>query len=257
MNDEELASDLLFNAICFDDLEKVQLILQDGSASFGSRFMAEGTVLFHCAAMNKLRILDWLLTEGHASIGMRDPQGNTVLLLAAARGNLEMIQWLLKEGGSNIAERNNLGCTALLCASCVHSSIFHFTVVQWLLEHGGARIEEATTVGRTLWDHLQDEIKNGPRNFESLSQMLRVALARGVPPPELYFLAKVDVGIEIARLLREGLRLRALLPSFLRQRQALLAEHTPLIGPLRALISGYEKPNTTEELWATGLGADQ
>jgi hypothetical protein len=130
-------------------------------------------------------------------------------------------------------------------------------VVQWLLEHGGASIEEATTVGRTFWDHLQDHLKLGLGELKSLSQFLRVALARGVPPPELYFLAKVDVGIVIARLLRGGLRLRALLPSFLRQRQALLAEHTPLIGPLRALISDYVEPTTTEELWATGLGADQ
>jgi hypothetical protein len=57
-------------------------------------------------------------------------------------------------------------------------------------------------------------------------------------------------------MLQEGGRLRARLPAYLVQRRALLDEHCPLIAPLRALVHGYEEPTTTEELWATGLGAD-
>jgi hypothetical protein len=34
-----------------------------------------------------------------------------------------------------------------------------------------------------------------------------------------------------------------------------LDAHCPLIPPLRALVHGYEEPTTTDELWATGLGA--
>jgi hypothetical protein len=34
-----------------------------------------------------------------------------------------------------------------------------------------------------------------------------------------------------------------------------LDAHCPLITPLLALVSGYEMPTTTDELWATGLGA--
>jgi hypothetical protein len=58
-----------------------------------------------------------------------------------------------------------------------------------------------------------------------------------------------------ARMVRVGARLQAGLPAYLARRQALLAEHCPLIAPLRDLVRGYEMPTTTEELWATGLGA--
>jgi hypothetical protein len=58
-----------------------------------------------------------------------------------------------------------------------------------------------------------------------------------------------------SRVAEEGARLRAGLLAYLARRRALLAEHTSLIAPLRALVSGYEEPTTTEELWATGLGA--
>jgi hypothetical protein len=55
-------------------------------------------------------------------------------------------------------------------------------------------------------------------------------------------------------VVEEGAQLRAGLPAFLARRRALIAEHTSLIAPLRALISSYEEPTTTAELWATGLG---
>jgi hypothetical protein len=73
------------------------------------------------------------------------------------------------------------------------------------------------------------------------------------PPPTL-------VGTlvpEHARVLEEGARLRARLPAFLAQRRALLDDHCPLISSLLALIRDYDPgPTTTEEIWATGLGAD-
>jgi hypothetical protein len=56
-------------------------------------------------------------------------------------------------------------------------------------------------------------------------------------------------------VVQEGARLRARLPAFLARRRALLDESCLLIGPLQALVLGYEQPTTTEELWATGLGA--
>jgi hypothetical protein len=54
-------------------------------------------------------------------------------------------------------------------------------------------------------------------------------------------------------MVKEGMRLRAGFPAYLTQRRALLDEHCPLIAPLRALISEYEVPTTTEKLWAAGL----
>jgi hypothetical protein len=63
---------------------------------------------------------------------------------------------------------------------------------------------------------------------------------------------------EHARVLEEGARLRARLPAYLAQRRALLEEHCSLISPLLALVCGYDpEPTTTEEIWATGLGADR
>jgi hypothetical protein len=59
----------------------------------------------------------------------------------------------------------------------------------------------------------------------------------------------------VETVLEEGARLRARLPVYLAQRRALLDEHCPLILPLLDLVHGYDKPTTTEEIWATGLGA--
>jgi hypothetical protein len=49
------------------------------------------------------------------------------------------------------------------------------------------------------------------------------------------------MSLEHSHIVEEGARLRAGLPAYLAQR--------------RALVSSYEEPTTTEELWATGLGA--
>jgi hypothetical protein len=49
--------------------------------------------------------------------------------------------------------------------------------------------------------------------------------------------------------------MRARLPAYLARRRALLDQHTALIAPLWALVSSYEEPSTTQELWATRLGA--
>jgi hypothetical protein len=75
---------------------------------------------------------------------------------------------------------------------------------------------------------------------------------KGAPPAE--FVARLKP--EHARVVEEGARLRAALPAYLVQRRALLDAHCPLIAPLRALVRGYDpESTTTEELWATGLGA--
>jgi hypothetical protein len=39
------------------------------------------------------------------------------------------------------------------------------------------------------------------------------------------------------------------------QRRALLDARFPLLPPLQDLVHDYEEPTTTDELWATGLGA--
>jgi hypothetical protein len=85
-----------------------------------------------------------------------------------------------------------------------------------------------------------------------LSALLRVMVLRSAPPADL----ASQLRPEHARVVEEGARLRAALPAYLAQRQALLDAHCPLIAPLRALIREYDpEPTTTEELWATGLDA--
>jgi hypothetical protein len=64
----------------------------------------------------------------------------------------------------------------------------------------------------------------------------------------------VQMSLQHSSVAQEGARLRTGLPAFLVLRRALLAEHTSLIAPLRALVSSYEEPTTTQELGATGLG---
>jgi hypothetical protein len=61
---------------------------------------------------------------------------------------------------------------------------------------------------------------------------------------------------EYALVKQEWARLRARLPAYITERQALLDDHCPLIAPLLELIHGYDDPSkfTTQELWATGLG---
>jgi hypothetical protein len=84
-----------------------------------------------------------------------------------------------------------------------------------------------------------------------VTALLRVMMLQGDPPAELV----PQLNPEHARVVKEGARLRAALPAYLAQRQALLDAHCPMIAPLRALVSEYDpEPVTTKELWATGLG---
>jgi hypothetical protein len=76
--------------------------------------------------------------------------------------------------------------------------------------------------------------------------VLRVA-----PPAEL----SARLSPKHAQVVEDGARLKAGLPAYLARRVVLLDAHCPLIPPLRMLVHGYEEPTTTDELWATGLGA--
>jgi hypothetical protein len=82
--------------------------------------------------------------------------------------------------------------------------------------------------------------------------LLRVMVLKGDPSADFVNQLKP----EHARVVVEGARLRAALPAYLARRRALLDAHCPLIAPILALVRDYDpEPTTTEELWATGLGA--
>jgi hypothetical protein len=203
--------------------------------------------------MGKLETIQRLLVEG-ASITETRPNGNTALLLAAQSGATRTVAWLLKEGGANIGDRNAQGYTALLLAAARGSC----PTVLWLLENG-ADITDRTGDDRTVWSFLGDLIDFTTRmgawdvnnDAAMVSALLRVMVLRDVPRASFVAL----LSPEHARMVQEGARLRSELPAYLAQRRALIAEHCPLIAPLQALVHSYETPTTTEELWATGIGA--
>jgi hypothetical protein len=128
--------------------------------------------------------------------------------------------------------------------------------MQWLLEHGGSSITERSKFGLSVWDLLYHSAELPPFDSASatvLSSLLRVMVLHEDPPAPFY----VELAAEHVRVVEEGARLRARLPAYLTRRRALQNEQCPLIPPLRALIRDYDpEPTTTEEIWATGLGAE-
>jgi hypothetical protein len=191
-----------------------------------------------------------LLVQGRASIA-----GTSVLVpalhQAALFGKTSIVEWLLAEGGSIVSDVTDQGYTALLFAAA-NLTNHNAETIGWLREHGGADITDTTPDCETVWDFLN-------RDFRfildaatgQITALLRVMVLQSAPPADLV----VQMSPRYSRVVEEGAQLRAGLPVYLARRRALLAEHTSLIAPLRVLVSSYEEPTTTAELWATGLGA--
>jgi hypothetical protein len=194
-----------------------------------------------------------LLVQGGTSIA-----GTLVYLPAlhhaACHGEVSIVEWLLVEGGTNITGVDYDSFTVLLCAA-KRFKYENVETVQWLLEYGEADIMDTTPDGETVWNLLAicsaDVAEGSYLAADCLTALLHVMVLRSAPPAALV----VQMAPRCSRVVEEGARLRARLPAYLARRRALLAEHILLIVPLRALISGYDEPTTTKELWATGLGA--
>jgi hypothetical protein len=170
----------------------------------------------------------------------------TALLHAAESGDLPRVKALLLAlvGGDSVTGRGQ--------AMLLSAQFGHLSTVQWLLEFGGSSITETNDQGKTVWDLLKKRLIERPswlRFASPPTALLRVMLLQGDPPPELA--AKLSPAM--VKMVAEGPILRARIPAYLVQRHALLNAYCPLIAPLRALVQGYQEPNT-EELWATGLG---
>jgi hypothetical protein len=237
-----------------------------------------GMTAIHEASMGgHIPLLKYLLLHG-ARITERDKDNRTALLLAVEEQRLDVVQFLLSsEGGASVTETDDGGDTPLLAAASVDCFP---PMVQWLLEYGGAQITDTDNNGNSVWichykhslpDMLRCAYKRTPRvdqesfvdyisvdgdyvpdgDIEPLVSMLRVMLLHGGPPESL---AK-NLAPPLRRIVKDGARLRARLPAYLTRRRALLDAHCPLLPPLQAIVHGYEEPTTTDEIWATGLGA--
>jgi hypothetical protein len=235
-----------------------------------------GMTALHCACSDgDILCVTYLLKHG-ARITERSNDGKTVLLYAAEGVNLEIIQYLLSsEGGASITETDDEGNTALLVAAGFECDP---AMVQWLLEYGGAQITDTNNAGDTVWTvdwqaslrdllwyayFMDDDGKHVSLDGEytqhedteemtvDMTAMLRVMVLHGGPPASL----TAALAPPFQRIIQDGARLRARLPAYFVRRRALLDAHCPLLPPLLDLVHGYEKPTTTDELWATGLGA--
>jgi hypothetical protein len=236
---------------------------------------SEGIIAHYLACVNgNLSSVKYLLEHG-ARITEKDDKGMTGLLYATESENLEVIQYLLSsEGGASITETANEGNTALLLAAGGDNRCCCPPIVQWLLEYGRAQITDTNNDGDSVWtfncrDSLPNLLMNAYRkkgdgtpvsmdveyaaegDTVALFSMLRVMVLHGGPSESLV----KHCAPPFQRIMQDGARLRARLPAYLAQRRALLDAHCPLLPPLQALVHGYEEITTTDELWATGLGA--
>jgi hypothetical protein len=162
------------------------------------------------------------------------------VLLAAIQGDLPKLQKLLREGVTDVNEADEHGRTALWLAI----KFYKFQTAQWLLKYGGADIYfTVDDIGLYILDPFCAD------TAASIA-LLCVMLLRSDCPD-----FPSSCWPKTAQLVQEGAQLRTRLPAYLLQRRALLDTHCPLLPPLVSLVNGYEVPTTTEELWATRLGA--
>jgi ankyrin repeat protein len=168
-----------------------------------------------------------------------DKMANNDFFDAARRGNLPLVQMMLADGDESITERDYQGRTAHLLAA----RYGRFMMCQWLLEHGGADIADVAA-GQTVWTALKLCFARSD-GLAEVTSLLRVMVLKGAPSGTLVALLR-PVHVQVVEA---GARLRAALPAYLAQRQALLNAHCPLITPLLALVQEYDPEPTT-----TGLG---
>jgi hypothetical protein len=226
------------------------------------------TALLWVCDEEDITAVKYLLEHG-ASLTESSNDGTTALLRAASGGRLQLVRYLHSlECSASITETDGSGNTALLRAAMYHNP----KVVQWLLEYGNAQITDTNSVGDLVWTegyglpvmlkrayaesndgrfptYKGDHVREG--DIVAFAAMLHVMVLHSEPPESL----TNALAPPFQRIVRDGARLRARLPAYLAGRRALLDTNCPLLLPLQALVHGYKEPTTTDELWATGLGA--
>jgi hypothetical protein len=205
------------------------------------------TPLLKAAFEGKLGVVRCLVELG-ADVNKCNGEGATPLMAAAHSGKLDIVRCLV-ESGASVSAADIDGDTALLMSS----RRGHFSTMQFLLEQESASFDDMYSVCDLLRNHVDGYcVDKDEKDGVEVTSLLRVMVLRGDPTTSLV----ARLSRENARVVQEGARLRARLPAYLVQRRALLDAHCPvLLPPLRALVHGYMELTTTEELWATGLGA--
>jgi hypothetical protein len=191
---------------------------------------------------------------------------STALVLAAARSDdlptIEeaLIQWLIDEHGAfkGYGEGSidfGFGDDTPVLKSAATATI-PFSLQ--LPSDVGARNMQCR-----VWYFLDRSLDDPPIDDATVTAILRVFCLTDARPPHDGDFWHPHPGApprsnlldsRIAKVFREWFRIKDRLPAYLDQRRALIDVHCPLISPLRALTYDYDKPTTTEELWATGLG---
>jgi hypothetical protein len=158
------------------------------------------------------------------------------------------------ELGARVGAVDNTGDTALLVCACCG----RYSTMQFMLKEEGANVEDVNIIGENIWDKLIEhfgglEVYNKVEtDTAAMISLLRVMVLRGALLDALV----AQLSPEPARVVRGGAQLRARFPAHLVRPRALLDVHCPvLLPPLRALVHGYTELTTTEEIWATRVGA--
>jgi hypothetical protein len=231
----------------------MRLLVRGLGVDVNQTMTSGATPLIIAAQRDNLAVVHCLVVELGADVNQAwDGDGDTPLIIAASMGNIGVVRCLV-ELRARIEAVDCVGNTALL------ESAFNgrFSTMQYLLEEAGANMDDVNNDGASVWDLLLENFEadvEDEGDHAALTDLLRVMVLRDAPLPALVAL----LSPEPARVVQEGARLRMRLPPYLAHRRAyvdLRCPHISLLrGVLRALIHGFERAATTEDLWATGLG---
>ena len=136
----------LREAICADDLRRVELLISKGASfSINVRDSDGVTVLMLAAEAGNVDIVKMLLAAG-ANVNAKDFDGDAVLVWAMGEGHVDVVEVLLA-AGADVNAKNNDGDTVLMQAV----GAGHIDVIKLLLA-AGADINAKDEDGDTARD---------------------------------------------------------------------------------------------------------
>ena len=149
----------LYNAAAAGDLERVQVLVEQGADKDESNVWGERSLLWTAAREGHLKVIRYLVEQG-ADMEKADHNGWTPLMVASCNGHLEVVRYLLEQG-ANSDKASDGGWTSLHLAA--HSG--HMEVAKLLMAYG------AGLNARNIWGKLPIEM--GYRITEEIKQAIR------------------------------------------------------------------------------------